>query len=81
MNLNMLFGFMQVLNINRKYATKNEYFPKHIAFTTIYLLQKHKLNHRNHTKKEINMRIFLQANEDGMNMYAKIRYKNMHRFL
>jgi hypothetical protein len=35
MNLNMFYDFVQVLNINRKHPTKNEYFPKHIEFTTI----------------------------------------------
>jgi hypothetical protein len=36
-NLNMLYDFMQVLNIKRKHPTKNEYFTKHVPFTTIYL--------------------------------------------
>jgi hypothetical protein len=36
---------MQVLYSIRKHPTKNEYFPKHILFTTIYLLQKLILNH------------------------------------
>jgi hypothetical protein len=47
MNLNMLSNFMQILNINRKHPTKNEYFLMHILFTTIYLLQEQKLNHNN----------------------------------
>jgi hypothetical protein len=38
MNLNMLSEFMQVLNINEKHYTKNEYFIKYILFTTFYLL-------------------------------------------
>jgi hypothetical protein len=38
MNLNMLYDFMKVLNSIRKHPTKNEYLPKHIQFTTIYLL-------------------------------------------
>jgi hypothetical protein len=59
MNLNMLSNFMQVLNINRKYATKNEYFPMHILFTTIYLLQEKQLHHRNYSKQEINMSNFV----------------------
>jgi hypothetical protein len=37
MNLNMLYDFMQVLKIKRKQLTKNEYFPIHILFSTIYL--------------------------------------------
>jgi hypothetical protein len=39
MNLSMFSDFMQVLNIKRQYSTKNEYFSRHILFTTIYLLQ------------------------------------------
>jgi hypothetical protein len=45
MNLIMLSDFMQGLNSTRKHYTKNEYFPMHILFCTIYLLQEHKLNH------------------------------------
>jgi hypothetical protein len=52
MSLNMLYDFMQVLNSIRKHSTKNEYFPKHIQFTTIYLVQKQKLNHRNYSENE-----------------------------
>jgi hypothetical protein len=50
MSLNIFSDFMQVLNIKRKHSTKNEYFPKHILFTTIYLLQEQKLNHRNYSE-------------------------------
>jgi hypothetical protein len=32
-------NFMKVLNIIRKHYTNNEYFPKHMVFTMIYLLQ------------------------------------------
>jgi hypothetical protein len=38
MSLNKFYGFMQVINSIRKYYTKNEYFPMHIIFTTIYLV-------------------------------------------
>jgi hypothetical protein len=38
MNLNMLFGFIQVLLSKRKQPTKNDYFTKHIIFTAIYFL-------------------------------------------
>jgi hypothetical protein len=38
MNLNMLYDFMQALKIKRNHPTKNEYFPKHILFTIIYLM-------------------------------------------
>jgi hypothetical protein len=30
---------MQGLNSTKEFATKNYYFPTHILFTTIYLLQ------------------------------------------
>jgi hypothetical protein len=33
----------------------------YILFIIIYLLQEHKLNPRNYSKKELIMRIFLQA--------------------
>jgi hypothetical protein len=39
MNLNMLYDCKQALNIKRNHPTKNKYFPKHILFTKIYLLQ------------------------------------------
>jgi hypothetical protein len=39
-----LSEFIQVIDINRKHSTKNEHFPMHILFTTVYLLQEHKLN-------------------------------------
>jgi hypothetical protein len=45
MNLIILSYFMQGLNSTRKYYTKNEYFPMHILFTTVYLLQEQELNH------------------------------------
>jgi hypothetical protein len=55
MNLNMLYDFMQLLNINRKHPTKNEYFPRHVVFTTICLLQEQKLNPRNYSKQKLNV--------------------------
>jgi hypothetical protein len=45
MNVIVLPDFIQLLYNKRKHSTKNEYFSKHIQFTTIYLLQKQKLNH------------------------------------
>jgi hypothetical protein len=47
MHLNMLSSFM--------HPTKNEYFPMHILFTLIYLLQEQKLNHKNYSEQELNM--------------------------
>jgi hypothetical protein len=34
------------LNSTMKHPTKNEYFPKPILFTTVYLLQEQKFNPR-----------------------------------
>jgi hypothetical protein len=59
MILNKFYDFMQVLNSIRKHATKNEYFPKHILFTTIYILKKHKLNPNKYYGQEINMGNFV----------------------
>jgi hypothetical protein len=58
MSLNKFYDFMQLINSIRKYFTKNEYFPMHIIFTTIYLLQEQKLNPRNYFERESNMRNF-----------------------
>jgi hypothetical protein len=65
-----LSDFMHVPNI-KKHSTKNECFPKHIPFTTISLLQKQKLNHRNYYEQEINMEKFVQVTEHNMHMHAK----------
>jgi hypothetical protein len=81
MSLNMLSDFMQVLNIKRKHPTKDEYFPKHILITTIYLLQKQKLVHNNYYEQNIKMRYFIQAKEYAMNMPVMLQGMNMHGFL
>jgi hypothetical protein len=39
MDLNNSSDFIHVLHSIRKHYTTNEYFPVHILFTTIYLLQ------------------------------------------
>jgi hypothetical protein len=59
MNLIMLSNFIYVLYSKRKHSTKKEYFPKHILFTIIYLLQEQELNHRNYFEPEINMSHFV----------------------
>jgi hypothetical protein len=51
--------FMQVLTIIRKHYTNNEYLPKHIVFTMIYLMQKQKLNPRNYFEQKIIMSNFV----------------------
>jgi hypothetical protein len=80
-NLIVLSDFIQVLNILRKHPTKNEYFPMHILFTTIYLLQEQELNPRIYSKQELIMSIFVQATDHVINLHAKIQYLILHRFL
>jgi hypothetical protein len=53
MALTTLYDFIYVLNSTRKFATKNCYFPRHILFTTIYLLQKQELNPSIYSNQEI----------------------------
>jgi hypothetical protein len=69
----MISDFMKVLNSARDAYTKNYYFPKHILFTTISLLQKQRLNPRNYSKQEIIMKLFSWSNGDDMNMYEKFQ--------
>jgi hypothetical protein len=52
--------------------TKNEYFPMHISFSTIYSLQEMELNPRNYHKEEFIMEIFVRTTNNDMNMHAKI---------
>jgi hypothetical protein len=59
MSLNSLSYFMQVVYNIRKHYTKNGFFPKHTIFTTIYLLQEHKLNARNYSGQAIIMSNFV----------------------
>jgi hypothetical protein len=59
----MLSDFMQVLNSARDIHTKNHYFSMHILFTTISLLQKQRLNHKNYSKQELNMQLFYELLE------------------
>jgi DNA-binding transcriptional MerR regulator len=53
----------------------------HNPFTTIYLLQEQKLNHRNYSKQQINMRNFIHATRYDMSMHAMIQYLNLCEFL
>jgi hypothetical protein len=80
-NLIILSDLMQVLNINRKHYTKNEYFPKHNLFTTIYLMQEQKLNPNKYSEKDIIMRNFVQATENDVQMHAKVQGLILHIFL
>jgi hypothetical protein len=58
-SLTILYYFMQGLTSTREFATKNYYFPMHILFTIIYLLQEQQLNHRNYSKSELSMELLL----------------------
>jgi hypothetical protein len=73
MNLTMVYDFLQVIGIKRSYSTKDDYFSKYIQFTTIYLLQKQKLKHKNYSKPKINMSYFIQTTKNDLNMYASIQ--------
>jgi hypothetical protein len=81
MNITSFYDFMQVLHIKRKHPTKNEYLTMHILFSTIYLLQEHKLNHRNYSTKQINMSKFAQHNEHDMSRHEKFRDLIMYAFV
>jgi hypothetical protein len=81
MNLKKISDFMQVLNNIRKHPTKDEYFPMHILFTTIYLLQEQNLNHRNYSEWETNMDNFVQDIEHDVHMYEKFGDLTFYDFL
>jgi hypothetical protein len=52
-----------------------------MLFTTIYLLQKQKLNCNNYYEQKINMIYFIQPNEHGIIMHANIQYYDTPIFL
>jgi hypothetical protein len=76
----MLSDFMQVLNSIKNHPTKIEHFFKHSLFTTIYVLQEQKLNPRNYTEQEINMRNFVQATDNDVHVYAKFGGLTFYEF-
>jgi hypothetical protein len=81
MNLIMLPDFLQILNIKRKNLTKNEYFPKHNLFSTLYLYPKQRLNHNNYSEQKINLSNFIQPTEHDAHMHTKIQDVIIYRFL
>jgi hypothetical protein len=81
MSLNNLGEFIQVLYSVRKHYTKVRYFPKHILFIIIYLLQEQYLNYRNYSGQEIIMSNFVQAIEYDMILYENFQCMNMHLIL
>jgi hypothetical protein len=80
-HLIFLSDLLYVLNSARKFPTKNQYFSKHILFSTIYLLQNQKLNASNYSKQEIIMGIFLWSTDHEMNMHTKFQGIDMYVFL
>jgi hypothetical protein len=56
-----LSDFMLVLNSIRKHYTRNKHSPKHILFSTLYLLQEQNLNSNKYSEQEINMTNFVLA--------------------
>jgi hypothetical protein len=77
----MFSDFIHILHSARKFYTKNYYFPRHILFTTISLLQKLRLNPRNYSKQELIMELFVYATDSGMHMHAKIQSITKGRYL
>jgi hypothetical protein len=77
-NLTRLCDFIQVLYSTGNLRTKNLYFSKRILFSTIYLLQKQKLNPSNCSKHEIIKSNFEQDTEWEMYMHAKIEYLDIY---
>jgi hypothetical protein len=60
---------------------QNGYFPMHILFSTIYLLQEPQLNFRTYSEQEKNVINFVYTNYHGVHMYAKIQGVKLYIFL
>jgi hypothetical protein len=58
MILILFSNFMQVLHNIYKHRTKNEYLPKHILFSTIYLMQEHISNPNKYSEQDIKYKLF-----------------------
>jgi hypothetical protein len=71
MSINNLSDFIQVIYSKRTNYAINEYFTKHIQFTTIYLLLRQKSNPKKYSEQKINMEKFVQSTEHDVHMYAK----------
>jgi hypothetical protein len=52
-----------------------------ILFTIIYLMQKQKLNPRNHSEQDIIMTNFIQATENDVHMNARFECLYVYGFL
>jgi hypothetical protein len=68
----MISDFIQVLHSAWDLYTKNYYFSNHKLFSTIALLLKQILNHKNYSKQELFMKLFAQATDKGVHMDEKI---------
>jgi hypothetical protein len=77
----VLSDFIPVLNSERDIYRNNYYFSNYQTFSTIFLLQKKRLNPRNYSKQELIMKLFVWATGDDMNMHAKFQIIYKHRYL
>jgi hypothetical protein len=80
-HLIMPSDFIQVINSEREFNTKNHYFSYHKIFCTFSLLQKQRLNSRNYSKQALIMELFAYATDDDMHMNAKIQNIKECRYL
>jgi hypothetical protein len=55
----MVSDFIQVLHSARKFYTKDLHFSNYKLFSTIYLLQKQRLNFRDYSKQALFMELFV----------------------
>jgi hypothetical protein len=81
MSLNKFYDFMKILYGAGNLPIKNQYFSKHILFSTIYLLQAQNLNLTNYSKQEAITNIFAWTTDHDMSMQAKIQSMNRYRYL
>jgi hypothetical protein len=58
-HLIMFYDFLQVLHSARKLYTKNQHFSNPKLFSTISLLQKHRLNPENYSRQQLITELFV----------------------
>jgi hypothetical protein len=80
-NLIILSYFMQGLTVQGSLLPRIIIFLCIFYFLQFLYLQEHKLNHRNYSKQEISMELFVSATNTYMNMHAKIQIICKHRYL
>ncbi len=81
MNLNMPSDFMQDIIIRKYLSRMNIFLCIFYLLQFIYLLLEQKLNHRNYSKQEIIVNIFVQTTEHEILMYAKFGEYNYFIYL